>query len=144
LDQIANEKFPAYFEAVPECDDQFFVVIPMTMEFRKYDRVWRRLAKGMLLKVCLFDSWDAEEHQDKWYLYLSESNFCHLMLTFHRQGKIMRYPNDIPEISWHPTEASELVVRVRKPSELVTPPYDIKSFDDRPAANSALKKDKKQ
>ncbi|EHK26788.1 uncharacterized protein TRIVIDRAFT_217403 [Trichoderma virens Gv29-8] len=130
--EIAETPLRAYF--IPTHDGKvedckfFYVIVPLGKAFlEKYEETWRRLTKGGLLKLNV---WDNEEDD----------------VAVGWDARIQEASRGIEVLERHPSDINDLVLYVRRPREedLLRDDIPVKVFGDRRKANLALQNDKEQ
>ncbi|PTB37353.1 hypothetical protein M441DRAFT_40099 [Trichoderma asperellum CBS 433.97] len=129
--KIAETKFPAYFikplNCPPEDYSLFHVILPLGQNFfLQHEDAWRVLTKSGYLKLRLFDN-EEDKNPAKW------------------DARIQEGFKTLDTLHDHPVDKFDLVLQVRRPKSTQParrPYFEVKVFEDRIAANVALRKGK--
>lgn len=124
--EIRKTKVSVYFVPLAQRPNVFYVVVPLTKEFReRYMAEWHRLTRTEVFRLALFKTWASEKPEGDW------------------DAKIVARPEKIDELrAQHPVTDNEVVLVVRRPLPVQKnrgPDFDVITFADRSTANRVLK-----
>lgn len=123
--EIRSTKFSAYFVQQARNSNSYYVILPITEEFReRHDAAWRRLTSSDYFRVSLFNDAGKDDPDADW------------------DAKFISYPEGVEELGTeHPVAENELCLLVRRPLPDDTkrgPRFRVLTFADRVSANQAL------